>query len=144
VWVLVDARFGRLIDPLAERVWEPGEVLTRCDSRMRRFADLGVERGARVFLHYGNRPEFFADLLAIWRLGACAIPIDGRLTAFEVETLAKAAQPRLSVWDETPDPQLTSALAGLGTGIISLEHEQPASGMDRPPRRAGSRSTTTR
>jgi acyl-CoA synthetase (AMP-forming)/AMP-acid ligase II len=30
-----------------------------------------------VFLHYGNRPEFFADLLAIWRLGACAVPIDG-------------------------------------------------------------------
>jgi acyl-CoA synthetase (AMP-forming)/AMP-acid ligase II len=74
--LLLDARWGRLIDPLARRVFEPGEVLARSDRRMRRFADLGVARGTRVFLHYGNRPEFFADLLAIWRLGACAVPID--------------------------------------------------------------------
>src|SRR5262245_45526390 len=97
--LLADSRLGRLVEPLTDRVWEPNAVLARCARRMRRFADLGVARGQRVFLHYGNRPELFADLLAVWNLGACAVPVDGRLTAFEVETLARAAHPKVSVWE---------------------------------------------
>lgn len=49
--------------------------------------------GDRVFLPFGNSLEFFAELLAIWKLGACAVPIDARLTAFEIKTLVAAAQP---------------------------------------------------
>src|SRR5258705_3928493 len=80
VRLLIDARWGRLIDPLAERVWEPGEVLSRCDRRMRRFADLGVERGSRVFLHYGQSPRILrrpAGDLAPRRLrGSDRWPVD--------------------------------------------------------------------
>jgi oxalate---CoA ligase len=119
--MLADARLGRLVDPLTDRVWEPVDVHARCERRMHRFAELGVARGARVLLHYGNRPEFFADLLAIWRLGACAVPIDGRMTAFEVETLARAAAPRVSLWEQTPEPAFASALAGLGVAIASID-----------------------
>lgn len=50
-----------------------------------------------VFLHYGNTPECFVDLPAVWFLGGCVVPIHPRLTAFEVETLAKAPMPRLSL-----------------------------------------------
>jgi oxalate---CoA ligase len=131
--LLADARLGRLVDPLTDRVWEPRDVLARCDRRMRRFADLGLARGERVFLHYGNCPEFFADLLAIWRLGACAVPIDPRLTAFEVETLARAARPRISVWEASPDPQLASALAGLGAAVDALDDADAAANAHRPP-----------
>jgi len=46
----------------------------------------------QVFLLYGNRIEFFADLIAVWTLGGCAIPVDARLTPFEVGTLARAAE----------------------------------------------------
>ena len=45
-----------------------------------------------MLLGYGNRLEFFADLLALWTVGACAIPLDARLTPFEIETLARAAR----------------------------------------------------
>ncbi|HKA16299.1 MAG TPA: class I adenylate-forming enzyme family protein [Myxococcota bacterium] len=124
--MLIDARLGRIVEPLTDRVWEPGEALARSDRRMRRFAQLGAGRGARVFLHYGNRPEFFADLLAVWRLGACAVPIDGRMTAFEVETLARAARPRIALWEESPDPDLARSLAGLGVAIAALDEEEPA------------------
>src|SRR5258705_13551077 len=101
---------------------------------MRRFADLGLARGQRVSLHYGNRPEFFADLLAVWNLGGCAVPVDGRLTAFEVETLARAARPRISVWEQSPDPALASALDSLGVAVCALDEEvaggaAPATGM---------------
>ena len=47
----------------------------------RRRIDVGRFRRRR------RRLEFFADLLALWNAGACAIPLDARLTPFEIETL---------------------------------------------------------
>jgi acyl-CoA synthetase (AMP-forming)/AMP-acid ligase II len=58
------------------------------------------------------------DLLAIWTLGGCAVPIDPRMTKFEVETLAGAASPRLSLWLGNPDDSVASPLAGMGVEAI--------------------------
>ena len=60
---------------------------------MARFQRLGLAPGDRVFLPFGNRLEFFAELLAIWRLGA--LRHSGRRAAhgFRGQTLAAAAQP---------------------------------------------------
>jgi len=122
--LLADIRLGRLIDPLTEAVWEPAEVLDRCKRRMHLLAAAGLQRRERVFLHYGNRPEFFADLLAIWNLGACAVPVDGRLTAFEVETLARSAKPRICLWEDAPDEALGRVLRALGSEVIALGQER--------------------
>lgn len=79
---------------------------------------LGVRRGQRVFVHYGNKLEFFADLLAIWLLGACAVPVDPRFTAFEIEQLALAVAPAGSVWDGSVPNAIRSVLSGLGVPIV--------------------------
>ena len=57
-------------------------------ARSARLKRRGLRPGDRVFLHSGNRLEFFAELLAVWRLGACAVPVDPRLTRVELERLA--------------------------------------------------------
>jgi acyl-CoA synthetase (AMP-forming)/AMP-acid ligase II len=121
--VLADWRFGRIIDALAGHLWEPADLLTRARQRRDLLAGLGVGHGDRVFLHYGNRPEFFADLLAIWDLGACAVPIDGRLTAFEVQTLLQSARPRVCLWEQAPAAALSSAASSLGTACALLDTE---------------------
>ncbi len=121
--MFADLRVGCLIDPLGGRVWQPAEVLARCGRRMALFSQLGLRPGDRAFLLYGNRPEFFVDLLAIWSLGACAVPVDGRLTAFEIETLARSAKPRISLWEHEPDALLAASLSGLGVGIALLGDE---------------------
>jgi acyl-CoA synthetase (AMP-forming)/AMP-acid ligase II len=126
--VLADWRFGRIIDPLGDRSFEPAELLARSRRRVELLAGLGVVRGDRVFLHYGNRPEFFADLLAIWDLGACAVPIDGRLTPFEVETLVRSARPRVSLWEQAPADAFWSAASAQGTACAVLDDEPGRSG----------------
>ncbi len=119
--MFADLRLGCLIDPLGGRVWPPAEVLARCGRRMARFRRLGLQPGDRVFLLYGNRPEFFVDLLAIWNLGACAVPVDSRLTTFEIENLARSATPRIILLDREPDAALAAVLAGQGVEIALLE-----------------------
>jgi acyl-CoA synthetase (AMP-forming)/AMP-acid ligase II len=76
----------------------------------------GLRPGDRVFLHSGNRLEFFAELLAVWRLGGCAVPVDGRLTRVELERLVDAAAPRFSMVDDATDAAVAAATAGIISG----------------------------
>ncbi len=114
----VDLALGPLTDPIRGEHWDRAAVLQNYRQRLALFARLGLHRGHRVFLHYGNTPQFLVDVLAIWGCGGCAIPIDTRLTPFEVETLAQAAAPRFSLWQGTPDAAPARALASLGVEIV--------------------------
>ncbi len=89
-----DLRVGNLAEPVSGRAWSHSEIAGQVARRVARFQRLGLSRGDRVFLPFGNSLEFFAELLAIWKLGACAVPIDSRLTAFEIRTLRDDADRR--------------------------------------------------
>jgi acyl-CoA synthetase (AMP-forming)/AMP-acid ligase II len=114
---------GNLIEPLTGRRWDRETINRQFLSRAGFLLRHGLEPGDRVFLHYGNRVEFFVDLLAIWVLGGCAIPIDQRLTHFEIDTLAKAARPRYSLWIEPLHGDIAAALSVRGTQILQMPAE---------------------
>lgn len=105
---------GNLAEPVSGRSWNRQEIYGQVARRVARFQRHGLARGDRVFLPFGNSLEFFAELLAIWKLGACAVPIDARLTAFEIKTLVAAAIPRLAVIDHLTEAVVTQALAEAG------------------------------
>ena len=109
---------GPLTEPLSGRHWDRDTVRQRYRRRLGFYSRRGLSRADRVFLHYGNTPEFLVDLLAVWSLGGCAVPIDPRLTAFEIEILARAAAPRFSLWAGTPDADVARALAALGAEVL--------------------------
>jgi len=107
---------GHLVEALTGRSWDPATVTREVLARSARYERRGLRAGDRVFLHLGNRLEFFAELLAVWRLGGCAVPVDGRLTAFEVERLLAAASPRFAVVDDVTTP----APAAKGVGGVEV------------------------
>lgn len=117
---------GHLLEPISGRHCAPDEARERIACRARLFIEAGAGPGSVVFLHAANCIEFFIDLCALWRLGACAAPIDARLTAFELARLAEAARPVASVWQELPPEPLRSALADRGVRLLSTLDE-PAS-----------------
>src|SRR5262245_6704115 len=93
---------GNLVEPISGRRWSPAESERRVAERFAVYRARGIGRGDRVFLHFGNCLEFFAELLAIWRAGACAVPIDPRFTPFEIETLAAFAKPSAAAFLDAP------------------------------------------
>ncbi len=109
---------GNLIEPVSGRRWDRAEIGRQVARRIARLRLCGVIRGDRVFLPFGNRLEFFAELLAIWRIGACAVPIDGRLTPFEIQTLIRTTRPRLAVVDEDTDASVANAFAAAGVATV--------------------------
>ncbi len=103
--MFTELRLGHLIEPFGPNRWSPAEARRQIRRRVARWQRLGLQRGERVLLLFGNRAEFFAELLAIWKLAGCAVPVDARLTAFEVQTLARAAAPKLAVAEEPLPPK---------------------------------------
>ena len=60
---------GQLTEPLTGRRWDAPAVTREVSARSARYRRRGLRPGDRVLLHFGNRLEFFAELLAVWRLG---------------------------------------------------------------------------
>ena len=116
--MFLDLKVGALAEPISGRRWAEADVVQEVARRTARFQCQGLAAGDRVFLLFGNRLEFFAELLAIWRLGACAVPVDARLTAFEVSTLIAAASPRLAVVDEATDAAVIAVLSAAGVAAV--------------------------
>jgi len=121
--------FGDITEPLARRTWKREQILHRAAQRRAYFAHRGMNQNDRVFVHYGNRIEFFIDLVSVWSLGACLVPVDPRLTAFEIETLARAANPRFSIWHDLPEDSLAAALASKGTQVLTTEEPRESLGL---------------
>jgi len=116
--MLLELSVGNLIEPVSGRRWDRAEIGCQVARRIARLQKHGLAPRDRVFLPFGNRLEFFVELLAIWRLGGCVIPIDNRLTAFEVENLARAATPRLAVVDEATSAEIIQVLSTSGVNVI--------------------------
>jgi acyl-CoA synthetase (AMP-forming)/AMP-acid ligase II len=122
----LNRNLGRLIEVATGREWSRDEIRQQVMRRVAAYRRLGVGRGERVLLQLGNCPEFFADLLAVWHVGGCAVPVDTRLTPFEFERIVHATQARLTIVDDAADPAKAAA-----AGIEAI-HTQEAAGSPAP------------
>ncbi len=105
--------------------------MRRVDLRVADHLARGLRPGDRMFIHFGNCNEFFVELLAIWRVGGCAIPIDTGFTPFEIETLAAWTNPRLSIWQGSGEPDAISALARLGIETLDVTELEASASTSR-------------
>lgn len=70
-----------------DRLLSFGELDGRAERLAAALAARGVKAGENVAILMYNRPEFVESFLAIQRLGACAVPVNFRLSQDEVEYL---------------------------------------------------------
>lgn len=116
-----DADIGSLIEPISGRRADPAELRLRVAERAEDLEAAGIGRGSAVFVHFGNCIDFYVEILALWRIGASAAPIDPRLTAHEVRQCALVARPQAAVWLAAPPDDVASVLSELGASILVLE-----------------------
>jgi acyl-CoA synthetase (AMP-forming)/AMP-acid ligase II len=89
---------------------------------------VGVRHGDCVVIRHGGSPAFFADLFAVWRVGACAVCLNPGTTDPELANLAAFVEAKaiLSGLGQ-PDP------AGVDAPVFRLAE----SGNEREPESAG-------
>jgi acyl-CoA synthetase (AMP-forming)/AMP-acid ligase II len=129
---LPGSQIGNLFEPMTGRAWEAASIRDRIGARHQFYRSEGMARGDRVFILHGNNLEFFVDLLAIWLSGACAIPVDTRLTPFEIEHLLKAAQPRFAAAMPSLDGALFAALGKADVRALDSTTESVVPGTGDP------------
>ncbi len=78
---------------------------------------LGIRKGDRVAIYLPNWPEYIYSYLAIWSLGAVAVPLDFMLTADELSSCISHAQAKVLI----AKPKATIDLAGLKNKNSSLK-----------------------
>jgi acyl-CoA synthetase (AMP-forming)/AMP-acid ligase II len=117
---------GQLVEPLTGRHWDAPAVTREVSARTARYQRRGLRPGDRVLLHFGNRLDFFAELLAVWRSGGVAVPLDSTLTRVELERLAETVAPRFAVVDDATDGSIARALPSGAAVVDATEALPPA------------------
>jgi oxalate---CoA ligase len=117
--MFVDMQVGQLTELGTGRTMNPRQIGLCAAERVKRYQEEGVARGDRILVLHGNNPEFFIDLLAAWHLGASVVPVDHRLTAFEVENLARTVNPRLVLVDHAADAGVIAGLRASALKVIN-------------------------
>lgn len=80
----------------------------------------GVAKGDRVMIAAPNSARLFATILAVWRLGAVAIPVDIRITAAELQNIAKRLKAKILGGSGRNVPGFMSQHASLESDGISI------------------------
>ena len=119
--MFADLKCGALTELESGRSWSSREIAARVASRSARLRMYGLRRGDRLFILYGNNLDFFVDLLAAWNAGASVVPVDNRLTPFEVENLARTVNPKIALIDASVPSELGNALALLGVKLLTAD-----------------------
>lgn len=76
------------------------EVLTIVSGIGQRLKDKGIEKGDRVLIYLNNSPEYLFSLLALWRIGAIAIPTNRILTSAELNYMITDSDAKLIITDD--------------------------------------------
>jgi acyl-CoA synthetase (AMP-forming)/AMP-acid ligase II len=116
--MFIDTQLGNLFEPLTCRSWDRTQIYQELELRLVNYHKQGIRPSDRIFLLYGNRIEFFIDLMAVWLLGGVVIPIDARLNASEVENLAKIVKPKIAIYFDTLDEATHQSLSTQHVNVL--------------------------
>lgn len=105
------------------------ELLNLADRAASGFAALGIGVGSRLAIVSHNTLNFVITLFAVWKLGACAVPINYRESAVAMAQMLKIADAVAVLCADRCFDRLVEALslAGLRPKVISeTPHDLPA------------------
>lgn len=110
------------------------DVKSASEAMARALVGAGIGRGDRVALLGANSAHFIEAIFAIARIGAIAAPLNTRLTAQEMASQVRDAEPKLLLTDPTFETQaLSLKTAGSIPTVLRLDHHIDLPGQPLPP-----------
>lgn len=115
--------------------WDPAILADEVSRRTVILSQNGIGRGSKVAIAHGGSARFFADLFAVWTVGATAACIDSTLTDIELETVIGFTELAAVLVDRSapsrkfsvPILELASCRAsGVKTGFADPDLDDPA------------------
>src|ERR1700730_7718062 len=98
------SRLGGIEEVESGLRWDAARPRHEIARRAAELSRLGVRTGSRVAIVHGGSADFFADLLAVWRMGATAVCLDPALTSSELANVIGFAKPIVALVSSKPVP----------------------------------------
>ncbi|MFC1935921.1 class I adenylate-forming enzyme family protein [Chloroflexota bacterium] len=117
--IVTSGILGRIIDHDQGIDLSPSELRNETVRRRGIYYSLGMRRGSKAIICHGNSYEFFADLLALWEIGVCCIPVDSQTSANELANLIRHCDAKLLIYKGVLDTQ--SLNASLDAPILTVD-----------------------
>ncbi len=111
------------------REWTFGEVADRSARLAGALIARGVGRGDVVLTLIGNRPDWVLTMVACFRIGAVALPVNEQLRAKDLRIRCESARPKLILADQRNTGELTAAMPECEVLLVPdarLYDHQPA------------------
>src|SRR5258706_16274857 len=93
-------RSGTIHHPTAGTAWSAAELAAEVARRAQALATNRIGSGSVVAIAHGGSAAFFADLFAVWSLGAAAACLDPALTPSERENVVAFCKPRAVLYQD--------------------------------------------
>lgn len=113
---------GSVTDLQTGESWNSTRLQREVEHRSEQLRSAGLGPGKRALILHGQEPRFFADLLAVWQVGACAAILDANSTAFEKQNIVNFLKPDLELPLGNPVPGDSLQLPCVGASCA----EDPA------------------
>lgn len=109
-----------------DRTYSYTELSAGVGRTVRRLAEVGVAKGARIAVHRPRDARTILLFWALWRLGAVVVPISRRLPPSEVlDRVHRVGCDVLITDDSTVEDAATEMRTVRGTDLVSTKKEQP-------------------
>jgi acyl-CoA synthetase (AMP-forming)/AMP-acid ligase II/thioesterase domain-containing protein len=109
-------RSGSIEDIGLELRWDPTVLVEEVTRRATALSQMGIGRGSRVAIVHSGSARFFADLFAVWTVGATAACLDSTLTSTELEIVSRFTEPTAVLVDRSaPSAELSAPIVELAT-----------------------------
>lgn len=114
---------GNIFDAEASKYYSSTEIHLLVEQRSLGLFTKGIRKGDKIVIRHGNSIQFYVDLFACWKLGACAIPVDPTISATELAGIEKFVQAAIILEKDTALPADPSFHAALRDQEFTLDDE---------------------
>jgi acyl-CoA synthetase (AMP-forming)/AMP-acid ligase II len=98
---------GDIFDYEADELWSKERLLSEIKARAAHYRSIGISSTDKVLIVHGNSAPFFADLFAVWSLGACAACLDSDVGHAEFSPIRDKCDARFVIGKGGLPPKLS-------------------------------------
>ncbi len=128
---IATSNLGTVTDLIRGERWSPEELGSRIGEGLRTLDSVGVRPRRNVVIAHGGTPSFFADLFATWAAGACAVCINPRISAGELDNILELVRPAAILVDDQGSLPASTASVPVVCASDSAVQAQPGLGEIR-------------
>lgn len=106
-------KLGCITDLSIGEYWDSNTLVSEIVKRCAYYMTEGVKPGDKIVILHGNNNRFFADLFAVWNVGACAVCLDADVGSEELKGIVAELKATAIIYRGNLSEKVASVISGM-------------------------------